>query len=286
MWSRKNQKFSLSALRIFLLFIFILIVVLFLIAGIMRSEKAYSQNSQKTFTESIIHFTSLPFQFVQEVFSGLEKFRLDKQTCEYLADENKILNNEIIRLKEENEKLTSVLSYHSDIIKNIATARIITSPTGLFSRVFRVGVGKKAGVKIGDTVINAQGLVGKIIKTSDYSSEILPIHHVSSKVVGVVQDNDIKILIGGRNQKYAVAEYISDPLSLKDNMMIVTMSNGGNIPPDIPIGRLVSSVEKPVKIKLAVNFAKLNMVRIIRPVHAQNYSDENDISVSDIQEEE
>lgn len=281
MWGRRNQKFSLSAVRIFLLFIFILIIALFLIAGSVRSEEAYAQNSQKTFTETIIHLTSLPFQFAQDVFSGLEKFRLDKQTCEYLGEENKLLNNEITRLKQENEKLASVLSYHSDIIKNVASARIITSPTGLFSRVFRVGVGKEVGVKIGDTVINAQGLVGKIIKTSNYSSDILPIHHVSSKVVGVVQDNDIKILIGGRNQKYAVAEYISDPLSLKDNMMIVTMSNGGNIPPDIPIGRLVSSLEKPVKIKLAVDFAKLNLVRIIRPLHVQNYSQKEDISVSD-----
>ena len=127
-----------------------------------------------------------------------------------------------------------------------------------------MNIGKKNGVQKDDIAITKEGLVGRIIAVGKHTADIMPINHAASKIIGIEASTGVKLLISGRYQMHMIAEYVTDPLLLKKNMVIRTLSDGRTIPFNIPIGKIIDPHAKPIHIALAVNFKNLHYVRIVR----------------------
>jgi len=129
---------------------------------------------------------------------------------------------------------------------------------------YKIQYGKKDKVVEGYAVINEMGLIGKITKTNDYTSELTTIKDLK----------DISVLVGetyGKlNYNYETKEYIITDISNYDKVYIndeVYTSGYGTIKEKIYIGKVekieTETVSKKIYIKVNIDFNDLNYVLIV-----------------------
>lgn len=196
-----------------------------------------------------------------------------------LLKENETLKAEIekLKLKEkmlndltfENEKLRGFIGFKALSSYRLLGAEIIgRSPSNWFETII-INRGKKDGIIPDLPVIAADGIVGRIVETSAFSSKVLLITDPNSAVSGINQTSrDLGVVAGGAMKDLSM-KYVSANANIKEGDAIVTSGMGEVFPKGIPIGR-VSKVSmrdfdifREVEIKPAVNFSSLERVFII-----------------------
>lgn len=242
------------------------IAILFFIIFLFFSRKFHDGATKiEIVNKDISIFLTKPFEMLHHL--GRKYFTFSPPPSDRLKNSYIQIKSENTRLKLELQKLAKLLHYTPDNTINVGAGKIISSPNGLFSKTLLVNIGSEDGIQKDDIAITGEGFVGRIIHTEKHHSQILPINHAASKIVGIEAKTGVKLLISGRYQMYMISEYVTDPLLLKKNMIIRTLSDGKTIPNNIPIGKVIDPYAKPIKIELAVNFKNLQYVRILRYSH-------------------
>jgi len=177
------------------------------------------------------------------------------------------LKHDYAQLKIENEHLANITQYRPEKSKIIATGRIISASNSLSAGVFMISVGKKDGVLFQDIVVNEQGFVGKVVKVSTHHSIVMPLRHLSAKTMGRVRNQGSLALMTGRHFKGAVINYLSDGVGLKAGQEVYTISDAEKMPAGLKIGHIIDPYDRPIYVKLAVDFKKLNYVTVIRAIN-------------------
>jgi cell shape-determining protein MreC len=249
--------------------IFIIIIVISI--GYIFQKRVFTDNANKQnwldrqFVAVVDSDLVRPTYVISDIFDVL-KFNFFSRGIHVrnLKIDYERLKQEYILLKIENQKLSSIVKYSPTYGKIIATGRVLSDPNSFGAGVFTISVGLKEGVKFGDIVTTQQGLVGKIVKIYDTISIVLPVRHVSSKIIGRVQEQGSLLLMSGRHFKGGVIDYIADTVGLTQGQIIVSVSDGLSMPSGIPIGTIINPYNTPIEVKLAVDFATLDYVTIIR----------------------
>jgi rod shape-determining protein MreC len=123
-------------------------------------------------------------------------------------------------------------------------ALVIKSSTNRLNNFFTVDVGKNQGVKIGDGVISAEGIVGIIYATSTHYSLIRSVLTEELNIDIMVKDNGAFGLLkwNGRNPRFGSLTGISNDVKLQKWQKIVTRGGSGMFPRNIPVG-MISKIE-------------------------------------------
>jgi cell shape-determining protein MreC len=174
------------------------------------------------------------------------------------------LKHDYSLLKAENTSLANIVHYSPTYGDIIATGRILSDPNGFGAGVFTISVGLKDGVKFGDIVTTEYGLVGKIVKVFYHNATVLPVRHLSAKTIGRVQNQGSLVLMSGRHFKGAVVDYISDTVGLEKGQHILSVSDDKSMPSGIIIGTIIDPYDRPIHVKLGVDFKRLDYITIIR----------------------
>ncbi|MEM6603828.1 MAG: rod shape-determining protein MreC [Pseudomonadota bacterium] len=257
----KHKRYFLNFRRIVGLTVAICLMLYFIFNDDIETSSE-DKNIEHAFFENVSDFIALPFLYGKDLIEAV--FSPSASLENELINAYILLKEENQTLKENNKKLRMLLDYQPDESVTVATARLITSPNGIFSKMLRINAGRKNGVALGDIVLAKEGLVGRIVKVGDKTSYILPINHSVSKIAAITSDKTVKLLMSGRFQNMAVAEYVTEPLLLENGDVIKTISDGETMPHDVIIGHIRNKDVQPVTIDLAVNFQQLDYVRIIR----------------------
>jgi cell shape-determining protein MreC len=253
-----------------------LIVVFLLSWYIVDKRLSNNKNLQinwidKQFIRLNNSFLVRPHYVIADIFDIL-KFNIFTRGVEIrnLKIDYTRLKHEYALLKTENKRLSDIIKYYPTYGKIIATGRVLSDPNSFGVGVFTISVGLKNGVLFSDIVTTEYGLVGKIVKIYDETSVVLPVRHISAKTIGRIQNKGNLVLISGRHLKGGVVDYISSTVGLESNDQVLTVSDGVSMPSGIPIGFIMNPYDRPIKIKLAVNFATLDYVTVIRNENDNN----------------
>ncbi len=132
-----------------------------------------------------------------------------------------------------------------------------------FNKKITIYKGFKDNVKVGDSVLSNDGLIGVITKTYDHSSDV---ELLSSK------DSEVSVRI---NESYGILKYVDDMIVKEinnyQNIEVgdeIYTSGLGNLPGGIFIGRVSevmlnnTEIEKIVKVNLGVDLNKINYLYI------------------------
>jgi rod shape-determining protein MreC len=152
----------------------------------------------------------------------------------------------------ENNRLKALLKLTAQVENEVAVTRIVGSSFASVRRLATLSAGASAGVRPGQPVRAADGLVGRVIEAGRWGSRVLLVSDGASSVpVRLVRDGtpaiasghgdgtiDLKTLEVGRN-----------PFRRGD--VLVTSGVGGVYPPDIPVAVVVQvqgdrTVAKPL----------------------------------------
>ncbi|MBP6913459.1 MAG: rod shape-determining protein MreC [Candidatus Levybacteria bacterium] len=193
-----------------------------------------------------------------------------------LLIENKKLSEELVKmesLKKDNDALRSQFQETTYLSTNLLPAKVVGFTGALNNpNALILDQGEKNHVKSGMAVIVGVNLVGKIGKTTSWSSElILPVSKKFS-TLGVSASHNSPGIVKGE-EDFIMFENVVITDSISKNEMVITKgekSLGGiGIPPDLIIGKIMlvnKSETQPfqnAQIKSLIDFKKLTTVFII-----------------------
>lgn len=161
----------------------------------------------------------------------------------------------------ENKRLKALLKLTGEVEDEVAVTRIVGSSFDSVRRLATLSAGASSGVRPGQPVRSADGLIGRVIETGRWASRVLLVSDGASNVpVRLVRDGtpaiagghgdgtiDLKTLEVGRN-----------PFRRGD--ILVTSGVGGVYPPNIPVAVVVRvegdrTIAKPLADPSAVDYA-------------------------------
>jgi rod shape-determining protein MreC len=136
----------------------------------------------------------------------------------------------------ENRRLKRLLQLTDTMTDEVATARIVGSTFDSSRRLATLSAGTSEGVRPGQPVRSAEGLIGRVLETGRFASRLLLITDAASTVpVQLVRDGT-PALAGGRGDgtiELKTLEVGQNPFKLGD--IVVTSGIGGIYPPRIPV---------------------------------------------------
>ena len=263
-----------TGFRTIWLWVFIIGSVLFLLSS--NSDLGPTWNPAEQF---VIEITA-PFQkLIKQTTKSTEELWLNYFRLVDVNHENTQLKNEIHVLKMANsryrellatqERLEELLQFKQTINRPVLAAQVIgLDPTGWFKSVI-IDKGKWAGLRIDMPVVNAFGVVGRVVSVSSNYAKVLLIIDQNSAVDCLVQRSRDRGMLKGLMSEICKLDYVAKSNDITVGDIVVTSGLGGVFPKGLPVGRILDVKEisgelfKDIKIRTAVDFSKLEEVLVI-----------------------
>ena len=265
---------GVTGFRTIWLWVFIIGAVLFLLSS--NSDLGPTWNPAEQF---VIEITA-PFQkLIKQTTKSTEELWLNYFRLVDVHHENTQLKNEIHALKMANsryrellatqERLEELLQFKQTINRPVLAAQVIgLDPTGWFKSVI-IDKGKWAGLRLDMPVVNAFGVVGRVVSVSSNYAKVLLIIDQNSAVDCLVQRSRDRGMLKGLMSEICKLDYVAKSNDITVGDIVVTSGLGGVFPKGLPVGRILDVKEisgelfKDIKIRTAVDFSKLEEVLVI-----------------------
>ena len=263
-----------TGFRTIWLWVFIIGSVLFLLSS--NSDLGPTWNPAEQF---VIEITA-PFQkLIKQTTKSTEELWLNYFRLVDVHHENTELKNEMHELKMANsryrellatqERLEELLQFKQTINRPVLAAQVTgLDPTGWFKSVI-IDKGKWAGLRLDMPVVNAFGVVGRVVSVSSNYAKVLLIIDQNSAVDCLVQRSRDRGMLKGLMSEICKLDYVAKSNDITMGDIVVTSGLGGVFPKGLPVGRILDVKEisgelfKDIKIRTAVDFSKLEEVLVI-----------------------
>ena len=151
-------------------------------------------------------------------------------------------------LEKDNIRLREILSLQDSSYEGNISAAVISRKTGSWWRQITLNKGSKDGVEVGSVVVGPGGLLGRVNKTSLFTSSVTLLTSPESKVGVWVDRIQINGLLIGLGNDYPSLVLFSKDADIKVGDFISSSPVSTLLPPNIPIG-IVQSINEPYKAK-------------------------------------
>ena len=199
--------------------------------------------------------------------------------------ENKRLQREIDRLKEENRRLQEagqlnkqlreMLGFKMSLPYKTLAARITGRDPSNWYKTVIIDRGESDGVKKDMGVIVPSGVVGRVIKTGPGFAQVLLITDIESATAVLIERTRNEGILEGRGSGTGRIKYIPLLSSTRAGDLVLTSGLAGGFPKDIMVGRVKKVVERPselfqdVEMVPAVDFNRIEEVLVITALEAE-----------------
>jgi rod shape-determining protein MreC len=191
-------------------------------------------------------------------------------------EENKKLRaeNETLRhwqsvaqsLKAENDALRVLAAYQPVADVRYLTARVTGQSPSSYGASITLNVGDAAGVKMLQPVIDAFGLVGRIIEVGDTSSRVLLLTDSASRVPVITATSRIRAIAAGGgagDDTLRLTFFGGDAATIQPGEAVVTTEEGGLIPGGIAVGTLLKTEGNALLVKPTRPLVQSEYMRVV-----------------------
>jgi len=171
------------------------------------------------------------------------------------------LYNEIIKLKEENaqlqeqiydpgflifenKQLRQLLDEQVTSSANFVSARVILDKQSPYLNSFIINSGSNKEIKNGMAVLDGKNFVGRIVDVNFFSSRVLLVTDLNSKIPVSIEPSGHQAILSGRGTKEPTLEYLPKNHKVQSGNKVYTSGKEGIFSPGIPIGEVRMSNEK------------------------------------------
>ena len=175
----------------------------------------------------------------------------------------------MVELEKENERLRMLLDFKKQIPYKTLAARVIAWDLVPWRKTILIDKGSKQGVKKKMAIVNAEGLVGRVVEVAPFNARVILLIDPESRVSSIFQDSrDLGVAEGDGSTLLRVT-HIDRQSSVKVGDRILSSGLGGVYPKAIPIGTVEmvgtekESLELFATARPFVNFSKLEEVLCI-----------------------
>ena len=169
------------------------------------------------------------------------------------AKEHWQMSETLVKLRQENVKLSNwqwrakELQRRIDSLNGLArvveeadyqfvTARVMANSSGAFVRSVLINAGRQQSVRLGYPVVNAHGLVGRIVDAGEGAARVLLLTDLNSRVpVRVGQEGKRAILVGDNGPNPRL-DYLPANAKVVPGATVATSGAGGVFPSGLRVG--------------------------------------------------
>lgn len=277
-----KKKRKLSARYIALIIIIILIIVLVIFSKTLNGNRKLNKaesllKDSVTFAEKLI---LTPFNYVVNLideFTELKDVRRENDNLKLSIDRIDAIETENIELRREIENLKKELNIDyvlSDYEKLNAT--VMSRNIGYWYNTITIDKGTYNGVDENMVVVNSTGLIGKVVRSTAFTSDVrlITTSDTNNKISVSISNGKNKLngLIKSYNYKENKLEVegISNTEEVNIGDKVYTSGLGGIFPSGILIGSVESittdeyDLSKIILVTPSANFDDINYVTVLK----------------------
>ena len=198
-----------------------------------------------------------------------------------LLEENRQLLNTIVNLREteeENVRLRKILEFKETFEVNAVVARVIAKDISTEFRAIRINRGSDSGIKKDMAVVNSEGVVGRVLRTTADTADVVTILDLLSAVDAIVKRSRVRGIVEGMTDEICQLKFALRTDDIQVNDLLISSGLGGIFPKGVPVGTVSKVDRKPygisqsVEVRPSVNFSKLEEVLVLTrtdttPIH-------------------
>jgi rod shape-determining protein MreC len=194
----------------------------------------------------IQYIVKTPSSFLSSYIKEEETINQLRLKIDKLAKDNKVLKMNLQRitsLENEVSRLRSIKSVMTEKIKNIKISKITHRDVIPNKESLQMNIGSKDFIKIGQTVMGTNGLVGQVVEVSMYSSKVLLITDINSNVPAINTRTGKQLIIKGRSQDdFLEISFLKNNTDIRSGDLIVTSGQAGRFIASLNVGRVIEII--------------------------------------------
>src|SRR5512147_1814486 len=149
-------------------------------------------------------------------------------------------------LETENARLRQLLDSTERVGLRALVAEILSVDLNPYRQRFDVNRGLTDGVYVGQALLDAQGIVGQIVRVGAFTSEAVLITDADTAVPVIVNRNQLRtIAVGTGDSARLRLPYLTNSADIKEGDLLVSSGIGGVFPAGYPVVRVVEVKLQP-----------------------------------------
>ena len=196
-------------------------------------------------------------KYTKEHFGLFDKYIL-------LKDENARLKNDYRKidfLELENNQLKNLLAAQVESSESLISARILIDKQSPYLNSFIINAGSNKGIKNGMTVLSENNFIGRIVDVNFFSSRVLLISDLNSKVATITEPSGTHAILSGHGTNLPTLDYLPKDNLIQAGDKVYTSGTEGIFSPGIPIGT-VKIVNNEPSVLLFSDLSQITFINI------------------------
>jgi rod shape-determining protein MreC len=206
--------------------------------------------------------------------AGLRNLIANKDALLEAYEENKQLRteNDMLRhwqavaqaLKVENESLRKLAAYNPVVDVEYITAHVIGQSPDAYGGMLMINAGETQGLKSLQPVIDAHGLIGRVVEAGESTARVLLLSDPASRVPVISGNSRQHAILAGTGDELLRLTFIGgDAKAIALGEPVMTTSEGGLIPESIMVGTVFRRDAEGLLVKPLRPLAQAEYVRIM-----------------------
>ncbi len=254
-----------------LLVILILVSVFLLLSSLYSAQASVFKKAREGVldaAEPALELFSGPISYVNGLIGYVRDYFSVLEQNEALRQENAELRqwmNEALELRTVVAGFEGLQSYQAPPAAQPVDAYIIGEANDAFARSMIINAGRRKNIETGQAVVDADGMIGRIVHTGANASRVLLLTDVQSRVPVFIEGAGVEGILVGRTRARPAISIVetSEDVEVLPGQRVLTSGAGGILPRGLPIGLVEQGAGDDINVDLYANYARTRMVRVI-----------------------
>ena len=161
----------------------------------------------------------------------------------------------------ENKQLRKLLDEQVASSVNLVSSRVMLDKRSPYLNSFIINGGSNKKIKNGMAVLDGKNFIGRIVDVNFFSSRVLLISDLNSKIPVVIEPEGYHAILSGTGRVKPILEFLPESHTVQSGNKIYTSGKEGIFSPGIPIGE-VSVDDKKILVSLFSDLTQIMFVNI------------------------
>ncbi|RDS79772.1 rod shape-determining protein MreC [Dyella psychrodurans] len=194
--------------------------------------------------EPVYRLASLPADGMHAMSVAFADRRMLTEENQRLREDLLLANAKLNRMSavaQQNERLKELLDTQRSLELHVQMARVIGVDLGAYRYRMMINVGARDGVKAGQPVIDAHGVMGQVINVLPTSSMVMLVTDPDHALPVMIERTGLRtIAYGSRSGEQLTLPMIPMAADVRPGDKLLTSGLGGRFPEGFPVGEIRS----------------------------------------------
>jgi len=248
--------------------IVVLVSIVFLVADFRSSRLDSVRSTLSTLVYPVQALVSFPADMVENVTDTLKSYSVLKEENAVLKNKQMIDSVKLLKfaaMEKENIRLRGLLENSFELGEQTLSAELLSVNLVPYEHVVVINKGSRFGVHAKQPTLDANGIVGQVIRALPLNSEVMLITDPNHAIPVQVNRNGLRTIAVGSGQLDRLnLPFLPNNADIVPGDLLVTSGLGGVFPRGYPVavvGEVIVQPNKPFANIFATPKAKLDRIR-------------------------